>query len=187
MKKDKLIKYLILIFFVIGTIVILNITRTVKILINYEIPKNEVDLYYQANIIALGTVCNKLTDDVVVKDTDYIYYTISPFEIDRLIKGEVTDKIVNIIQPIGVIRENYIFKMKYTYGGYTEMKRTSKYILYLKEASPGKYSIIGLDHGKFNIDNTDKKELEFTKKNVQFRQLKDQVLIRFKNSLFKKT
>lgn len=65
---------------------------------------------------------------------------------------------LDIIEPIGLIQE-FDGKKKLVFEGYSELKKDSKYVLFLKENYLGEYSIINNDLGKFNLDDDEDSNL----------------------------
>ncbi|ADL07016.1 type I phosphodiesterase/nucleotide pyrophosphatase [Thermosediminibacter oceani DSM 16646] len=64
------------------------------------------------------------------------------------------------------------------------MEKGKRYLLFLKATdSPGVYSIVSLNQGKFNIDNLDTKEKELEQKDGQFKTLKQDVLNKFNSRI----
>lgn len=188
MEMKKVKKPFIFFVCIVGTIIFLNTPKTVNTLGNYVIYDSEEKLFEYADLVVTGTVCNDLSEDesVISKvEGNHMvdFYSVSPFKIEKLIKGVSNEKIINVYQPIAITREIAISKTKYTIAGYTEMKKKSKYIIYLEEVSSGYYSVISIDQGKFNVDGTDKDEIKAHSKKEQVKKLKEQALERVKNSI----
>lgn len=159
--------------------------RTVEVEANYVLYDSEEQLHNFADVIAIGNASSELKDDKVVTKKNEMgrlddFYTITPFNIQKLIKGEIQDKTININQPAAIIKDTDRSDIKVKLQGYSELKKNSKYVLYLKKSSDGSYSIISVTQGKFNLDGTDSEENEKVSKNNQVMQLKDQVLKKIK-------
>ncbi|WP_195573919.1 hypothetical protein [Paenibacillus sp. 1001270B_150601_E10] len=81
--------------------------------------------------------------------------TFTEINVEKVLKGpEEVVKNLTVIEPIGVY-QTFKGKKRIAYEGYTEMKKDSKYLIFLKKNSYGQYSVINMQAGKFNLDGTD--------------------------------
>jgi hypothetical protein len=155
--------------------------KTVVVDANYVTYNSEEDLRNFADVVVIGTVSTDLKEDKVVTTKNDLgrlddFYTITPFKIQKLIKGDVTDKTIYINQPVAITKDTDNSDVKVVLDGYSELKKNSKYVLYLKKSSVGNYSIVSVTQGKFNLDDTDKEEKDKIAENKQVSQLKEKVL-----------
>lgn len=162
-----------------------NKLKTVEVKANYVTYDNEQKLYDFADIIAIGSVSTDLKDDKVVttkNDMGHLddFYTVTAFNIQKLIKGDIKDKTIYINQPVAITKDTDNSNIKVELEGYSELKKNSKYVLYLKKSSNGNYSIISVTQGKINLDDTDSDEKEKATDSPQLKQLKEQVLKKIK-------
>ncbi|MDP5272857.1 hypothetical protein [Chengkuizengella axinellae] len=102
--------------------------------------------------------------------------------VSNVIKGDESLENTKI-----TVNENYYSrdngKTFTTSDDYTPLRNGGKYILFLvKEASNETYSIWALQQGKYNMDNTDPSEEEVEKRNQHYKELKDQVKNKYKES-----
>lgn len=124
------------------------------------------DLDKSAELIVLASPVADFKDrNHVVKYTNNKkvigdFYTITDLKITKVIKSPDDfslnkAKTIQIIEPIGMIETSKGLS-KYLINGYREMKKNSKYIVFLKKNTQGTYyGVINADKGKYNIDNTD--------------------------------
>jgi hypothetical protein len=86
--------------------------------------------------------------------------TASDFKVEKTIKTPSDfvlpdSKVITVIEPGGLVDEGAGGKAKIEIEGYVDIKKNSKYILFLKKNLRGKYAVINMNLGKFNLDNTD--------------------------------
>ncbi len=111
-------------------------------------------------------------------------YTVSPFEVKKVIKGDSELKSVDILQPAAII-ENALGKkvLRITGDYYTVMKKGESYLLFLKKVQEeGFYSVVSLEYGKYNLDGGDQDEMNITEKSDKFKKVKDMAKTRFKKT-----
>ena len=113
------------------------------------------------------------------------FYTLTFFEVKKVLKGSITQPGILVSQSAVLLdTPNQGQKKLLKLDGYTLLKKDSSYLLYLKEMKEkGRYSIISVNQGKFNIDQTDKEEEALSDRDRQYRELKSQVLHKHKSQL----
>lgn len=131
---------------------------------------------------------NQIESIVVGDDLGSIVdaYTITPFRVQRYLKGQLKTKEIKIIQSVAYIQEEGKSPYLWINKGFSPLERKSRYILFLKEVDTATYpnlsdvySIVSVNQGKFNLDQTDSGELQVEGKDQQYRNLKDKVRERF--------
>ncbi|RCX14800.1 hypothetical protein DFR58_11434 [Anaerobacterium chartisolvens] len=111
-------------------------------------------------------------------------YTVSPFGVKKVIKGDSQLKSADILQPAAII-ENALGKkvLRITGDYYTVMKKGESYLLFLKKVEEeGFYSVVSLEYGKYNLDGGDQDEMSITEKSGKFKKVKDMAKARFKKT-----
>lgn len=117
------------------------------------------------------------------------YYTITQFEVKKVLKGSFSSKKIPVLQA-GAIVPKSGQKAKYILAseGFSPLKANSSYILFLAKIDTvtfpnlaDVYSIISINQGKFNLDKTDDKEQAIEIKDQQYKDLKAKVLDKYKN------
>ncbi|MCP2728477.1 hypothetical protein [Limnofasciculus baicalensis] len=101
-------------------------------------------------------------------------------------KGNPQDEVIGVSQRGAIVDANsQPFVM--TTEGFTPLDKGSKYILFLKEIDAsefpnmaGLYSIISVNQGKFNLDKSDKQEEMYETKDLQYKNLKEQIRSKYK-------
>jgi hypothetical protein len=112
------------------------------------------------------------------------FYTITPFEVKKVLKGSGNGTGISLIQPAVLIdQSNKQEKRLLILDDYTLLKKNSSYLLYLAKTDGGMYGVLGVSQGKFNLDKTDKEEEEFEAKDEQYKELKAKVLEKNKAEL----
>ncbi len=136
-----------------------------------------------------GTEKLRESQSVVVKDKIGIvdYYTITPVDVKKVVKGSFSEKQVKVIEAGAVVEEAGKTKYIMARENFSPLQKNSKYLLFLKKIDPSTYpnladvySIISINQGKFNADGTDKKELDVEGKNDRYKKLKESTLEKFK-------
>jgi len=99
------------------------------------------------------------------------FYTLTEIKIMKILK-QPTDfdsriKTMDILEPNSML-QTLAGKQIFEDNGYQELKKGSKYIIFLGKNDKGKYLIINLNLGKFNIDNTD--NTDENKEKIKFKQ-----------------
>ena len=117
-------------------------------------------LFSGAELVVIGSPIQDFEDREVLIGKDSLgglmyIVTSTELQVEELLKGPKEDAIdLAVIEPSG-IRQTYSGKEKITSEGYTEMKKGSKYVIFLKKNTSGQYSVINMQAGKFNLDGTD--------------------------------
>jgi hypothetical protein len=126
-----------------------------------------------------------INESVVVKDTEggnVETYTITSVKIHKLVKGKFKEQEIKVLQPAVVMKESNRPPFISTTKGYSLLKPNSKYLLFLQEIDTKTfpnmarvYSILSINQGKFNFDNTDTEETSIEANDEQYADLKAKV------------
>lgn len=117
------------------------------------------------------------------------YYTITQFEVKKILKGSAASKEIPVLQAGAMVPQSGQ-KAKYILASedFSPLKANSAYILFLAKIDAvtfpnlaGVYSIISINQGKFNLDKTDDREQALDIKDQQYKDLKAKVLDKYKN------
>jgi len=117
------------------------------------------------------------------------YYTITQFEVKKILKGSAASKEIPVLQA-GVMVPQSGKKAKYILASedFSPLKANSSYILFLAKIDTvtfpnlaGAYSVISINQGKFNLDKTDDREQTIEIKDQQYKDLKAKILDKYKN------
>lgn len=120
----------------------------------------------EAELIVVGSPIRDFKErnhvTTYINNTEVVntFYTITELKVNKIIKSPEDfslnkSKTIQIIEPIGLM-ETSEGLVKYYMNSYREMKKDSKYVIFLKKNTQGTYyGVINLNMGKFNIDNTD--------------------------------
>ncbi|MCU6793978.1 hypothetical protein OB236_17890 [Paenibacillus sp. WQ 127069] len=149
------------------------------------------DLEEAADLIIVGTPSQEFKDrdrqvkrfkDGLISD----FYTNTNINVEKVIKKPSDldiNQTINIIEPVStLISENR--QQKITTEHYQELKKDSKYIIFLKKNSFGNYSIINMESGKFNLDSTDPTDLPEDKQSkVEKDDLKKNIVKKYSDKL----
>jgi len=111
------------------------------------------------------------------------YYTVTDVKINKVIKGQYSKDTIPVIQAAALDKNKNILLIS---EDCSIMEKSKPYLLFLKRTDlEDVYSIMSVNQGKFNIDNTDTKEKEKEKgeSGVQYRDLKEDVLKKYKEYL----
>jgi hypothetical protein len=133
---------------------------------------NLESLESDAEIILIGTPTDKFEDrdhkatyypNGKATSTIQDFYTLTSIKVQKVIKSNAEVSIVDngdlkVIEPVGLVQQFDGLK-KLEYEGYTEMEKGKKYLLFLKKNTEGQYSIMSLFYGKYNLDDSDMKDL----------------------------
>jgi len=93
------------------------------------------------------------------------FYTLTEIKIEKIIKQPDSlvlnlSQTLEVIEPITVIDEGKSGKVKLARDNYLELRRGSRYILFLKKGlGVDNYFVINRNLGKFNLDGTDVDDL----------------------------
>ncbi len=186
-----------------------NSLRVEALVGNYKTYENAEDLEIASGLIIIGKpqasleeskptsipISQQLTkqpivnESIVVKDNDGAIidrYTISSVKVQKVVKGQFKEKEIRVIQPSAVVKEDNQAPFISTIEGYSPLKKNSKYILFLKEIDTatypkmaGVYSILSVNQGKFNFDNTDTEETKVEASDNQYADLKAKVRAKY--------
>lgn len=143
------------------------------------------DLENYADLIVVGQVKTDLKEDKKVVTENQFgrrddFYTITPFHVNQYLKGETDTKVIDVVQPLVLTSFDKLLLQE----GYSQLKKNSKYILFLKETQQeGLYSIVAVNQGKFNLDGTDTEEQKVHEAEGQVKVLKDKVLKTYKDKI----
>ena len=161
---------------------------------SYDIYENAEELESYADLIVVGKTNQDFEQGQSVVFKNPLskrglgisgFYTLTPFEVKKVLKGSIAQPQIPVAQAAALIDiPNQEQKKLLKIDGYTLLKKNSSYLLYLKQMrEPGRYSIVSVNQGKFNIDKTDKEEEALSEKDKQYRDLKSQVLQKNKSKL----
>lgn len=140
-----------------------------------------------ADLIVVGKPAKNFIENqpVVVRDPEGFisdYYTLTPIEIKKVLKGSNINKEITILEPAVIIEQpatrNKVIWMR---DDYSLLQKNSQYLLFLKRVDAGSYSIISINQGKFNLDLTDLEEQKIERKSLQYSNLKAKVLGKYKD------
>lgn len=110
------------------------------------------------------------------------YYTLTPFEIKKVLKGSTDSNEIQVIQ--GAVTMNEAGKQFILMNeDYSLLKRNSPYVLFLAKVDGVGYSPISLNQGKFSLDKTDQEERKIEKEDPQYVNLKTQALKKYADRL----
>lgn len=111
------------------------------------------------------------------------YYTVTDVKITKVIKGQYSKDTILVTQRAALDKNKNILIIN---EDCSIMEKGKPYLLFLKKIDlKDTYGIMSINQGKFNIDNTDTKEKEKEKgeSGVQYRNLKEDVLKKYKEYL----
>lgn len=114
------------------------------------------------HVMGEQTIYNVKTDKGIV--VDQLGQT--PFYIDRVIKGDLSNSTTITVSEDGYIKgKNYN-----TLEGYVKMKKNAQFLLFLRKTGDNTYAINGSYQGKYNINNKEKAQA-FTSNTITDEQL----------------
>jgi hypothetical protein len=93
------------------------------------------------------------------------FATAATIRVSRVIKSPPgfrlsPQRTLQVLEPVGLINEGPAAGwVKINMEDYKELKRGSRYLLFLKRNTFGQYGIINMNLGKFNLDGTDPEDL----------------------------
>lgn len=93
------------------------------------------------------------------------FATMATIRVSRVIKNPSGFRLspkrtLQALEPVGLINEGPVAGwVKINMEDYKELKRGSRYLLFLKRNTVGQYGIINMNLGKFNLDGTDPEDL----------------------------
>ncbi|GKU78217.1 hypothetical protein [Paenibacillus sp. L3-i20] len=139
---------------------IYNSVHAVSVAASYKGYPTAQALFSDAELVVIGSPIKDFEDrEVLLKEhsNGVLVYIVTSTEIkvEKVLKGPEGDVInLKVIEPIGE-RQTLKGKERIAIEGYTAMKKGSKYLIFLSKNTFGQYSVINMQAGKFNIDNTD--------------------------------
>lgn len=151
--------------------------------------KSVDDLEEKADLIVQGEVSKDFEEyEPTIYRTDHgtfeQFYTIVEFKAKKVFKGENLDT-VPVIENAALVNE-FGQKTLYVHDGYTTMEKGIQYLLFLKKNDFDEgYWIMSITQGKFNEDNLDENEKSLVRNDDHFKNLKDEVLDKYKTKLAK--
>lgn len=119
------------------------------------------DLYKAADLVVSGftdqsfeqrqkTVTTFLTTNAIQD-----FYTATEFRTEHVLKGNfAAGTTITVGEPVSY-HQSLTGKSKIARESYTELKKSSAYLLFLKKNSEGLYFIMNAEFGKYNTDHTD--------------------------------
>lgn len=158
-----------------------------KISGNHALYDSVENLENTADLIIVGKTPKDFEQNqpVIVKDADgYIedFYTPTPFEVRKVLKGVNVYNQIVVIQPAVIVEQpGKQEKTMWLQEDYSLLKKSSSYLLFLKQINEGSYSIIAVNQGKFNLDKMDQEEQKVEKQSLQYSNLKAKVLEKYKD------
>ncbi|WP_195575560.1 hypothetical protein [Paenibacillus sp. 1001270B_150601_E10] len=159
---------------------IYNSVRTVHVSSDYVGYSTGKELFNHAELVVIGSPIKDLEDrelhiEELPKGFVADIATFTEMNVEKVLKGSEEDAInLTVIEPIGVY-QTFKGKKRIAYEGYTEMKKGSKYLIFMKKNSYGQYSVINMQSGKFNLDGADSEDISGEKsfnKQKMFTELK---------------
>lgn len=169
--------------------------------VNYETYETVEELDNGADVILIGSPTKEFEErEHVIKFTEpnglitnkHIsdYYTLSEIKVKKILKEDsrlqtkLNGDLLKVIEPLAIVDYGEE-KVKLMREGYTEMKKNSRYIIFLKKNTNGDYSVINMSKGKFNLDDTDTEDILYVHgghKDVDDRKvkLKEQIIEKYK-------
>lgn len=127
------------------------------------------DLDQDAQVILICTPLKDFLDreHIVTRYSDghlQDFYTLTDVRIQKIIKKPADVKLevgqtLQIIEPVSVLDQGKSGKVKVATENYQELRKASKYILFLMKGGIDKYGVINMNLGKFNLDGTDLDDL----------------------------
>ncbi|WP_341279939.1 hypothetical protein [Paenibacillus sp. FSL H8-0537] len=142
--------------------------RDIEMSVRYMVYDSLKDLEQAADLIIIGAPVQSFEErdqnstyyrDGTVQD----FYSLTKVELFKIIKQPVdwvVTKQLEVVEPVGIITEADGMKTKIKAAGYNEMVPHTKYIIFLKKNSMGKYSIINMDNGKFEVEGSKHPDLK---------------------------
>ena len=171
----------------------LSIIPVQRFLGNHAIFDSVEELETISDLIIVGKATTDLGQDksVVVRNSNgeiENFYTLTPFQVNKVLKGSTTDKEVKVLQAVAITEQSEQQpKTMLIKDDYSTLKKNSFYLLFLKQVDAvefpslaGTYSIVAINQGKFNLDKSDKEEEANEQKDDQYKNLKAKVLDKHK-------
>ena len=148
--------------------VIYHSVRTVSIQADYKGYSTGEALFSGAELVVIGSPIKDFEDRemqvTTFSTTGAIedFYTLTEIKVEKVLKGSVESPILKVIEPIA-LNQTLTGREKIAFEDYTEMKNGSQYLIFMRRNTKGQYSVINMQAGKFNLDQTD--QSDFSKEN----------------------
>ncbi|MEF2244211.1 hypothetical protein [Paenibacillus sp. IITD108] len=138
--------------------------------------------------IVLEVTATENFKNIINKNSGYSTgYTASEVEINKVFENRHKEQggillkegeIIKILEPTYTVSNGIAPGVtRFNYEDYIKMEPQRKYVLFLKWDDKRKaYWVNSLEQGKFNVDNTDKRELLMSSGNTQYEKLKKDVM-----------
>ncbi|RCX13858.1 hypothetical protein DFR58_11694 [Anaerobacterium chartisolvens] len=113
------------------------------------------------------------------------FFTLRKIKIDKVLKGDKDFETIDVVEAAAAINNDPFKYQKdiLTDEGYTPMEKGKKYLLFLKKNRNERNIIMGVYHGKFNLDGQDALEKKAVEKTRHYKNLKQQALEEYKNEI----
>ncbi|NMM55015.1 hypothetical protein [Paenibacillus aquistagni] len=124
-------------------------------------------LYAGADLVVIGSPIKAYKDrktHISMASTGFIiaFATFTEIKVEKVLRGPEADAVdLTVIEPV-LITQTLKGKERMGLEGYTEMKKGSKYLIFLGKNSNGQYSVINMHAGKYNIDGTDPEDMRMS-------------------------
>jgi hypothetical protein len=140
----------------------INYVRDVNIEGDHIEFSNLQNLYNFSQLVVIGSPTKDFKDreqkstffpDGTLED----FYSVSNIKIEKILKApndfDKNTTSLDIVEPVALV-ENGLGKEKFMRDSYTELKKGSKYIIYLTKNIYNRYTVNGFD-ARFNLEGTD--------------------------------
>ena len=117
------------------------VTNHMDMEINYQLYDHESHMYEIADLVVIGHVETSLKDDLALFESlpgqDHWSFcsTLSPFYVDRVLRGSLDGDTLNLLQPAAIGKRPDGRPVKHLVEKYQELKKDDVYILYLQKAA----------------------------------------------------
>jgi hypothetical protein len=147
---------------------------------------NVDDLEAKADLIIVGASVKEFseyTPTITYNESGRYenFYTITDVKVSKVLKGQYQNNTIPVLQNAAIDKKEKIMLVD---DGYSVMEKNKGYLLFLKKSPLEGYYILGINQGKHNIDNTDNNEKETMKKDSFYKNLRQEVSVRFSDKLF---
>lgn len=166
-KKSNIISFVLTLIIAAGAyyyFTIYNSVRDISLPATYKGFPTAQALFSGADLVVIGSPIKDFEDrEVLLKEhpggiIEYIA-TSTEINVEKVLKGPEEDAVnLKVIEPIG-LRQTYTGKERIASDRYTEMKKDSRYVIFLGKNTFGQYGVINMQAGKFNLDGTDPDDL----------------------------
>lgn len=134
----------------------------------YRIFDSEDKIFNEADAVIVGSTNQDFDERTHISTTFpstgaiQDFYTITNVQVDKILKGNFQiNQSIQVGEPISYV-QHLTGKSKVTREGYGELRKASKYLLFLKKNSQGLYFVMTAELGKYNVDNSDPDEVKNT-------------------------